>query len=75
MVLHAARKADEPFGTLTFSSKLGGDFDDTPVILHEPGVFPERFYGKPLRSFWRAPAEADEAAKPKRRFRLFPGRD
>ena len=75
MVEHAARKADEPFGTLTFSSKLGGDYDATPVILHEPGVFPERFYGKPLRSFWRTAAEAVETSKPERRFKLFPGRE
>lgn len=36
MVLHAARKADEPFEALTFSSKLGGGTDQTPVILHAP---------------------------------------
>jgi hypothetical protein len=73
MVLHAARKADEPFEALTFSSKLGGDTDKTPVILHAPAAVQGRSYGTALRSFWKGPAAPEEAPAEKRRFRLFPG--
>ena len=73
MVLHAARKADEPFEALTFSSKLGGGTDKTPVILHAPAAVQGLSYGTALRSFWKGPAEPQEPPSEKRRFRLFPG--
>jgi hypothetical protein len=52
-VWHAARRADVPFGRLTFSSKLGGGTVKTPVILHAPADIQGMHYGKALRSFWR----------------------
>lgn len=58
-ILHAARRADAPYRELTFSSKLGGGVDQTPVILHAPADLATNLYGRPLRSFWRGtPAPA-----------------
>jgi len=54
-ILHAARRADEPYGELTFSSKIGGGVAATPVILHAPADIQSNLYGHALRSFWRAP--------------------
>lgn len=54
-VLHAARRADEPYGELTFSSKIGGGVDATPVILHAPADIQSNLYGHALRSFRRVP--------------------
>ncbi len=51
---HAARKADQPFGRMTFSSKMGGGETKTPVILHALRDLEGGGYGKALRSFWRA---------------------
>ena len=50
---HAAKKAEQPFGRMTFSSKLG-DYGKTPVILHALLDIEGRAYGKALRSFWQA---------------------
>ena len=51
-IWHAARKADAPFGRLTFSSKLGDG--RSPVILHAPADIQGRNYGAAQRSFRRA---------------------
>jgi hypothetical protein len=51
MIYHAARKADVPFGRLTFSSKLGDG--ESPVILHDPADIQGRAYGMAQRSFKR----------------------
>jgi hypothetical protein len=72
-IWHAARKADEPFGSLTFSSKIGGGYGKTPVILHAPADVQSNLYGIALRSFWRGPADAAETPSQEPRFRLFPG--
>lgn len=58
-VWHAARRADVPYGSLTFTSKLGGQ-SKSPVILHAPGDMEGGAYGHALRSFWRAPANQTE---------------
>lgn len=55
-VLHAARKADTPYGRLTFTSKLGGQ-NESPVILHAPDDLEGGGYGRALRSFWRGAAD------------------
>ncbi len=52
-IWHAAKKAEQPFGRMTFSSKLG-DGGKTPVILHALLDIEGPAYGKALRSFWRA---------------------
>ena len=52
-IWHAAKKAEQPFGRMTFSSKLG-DYGKTPVILHALLDIEGRAYGKALRSFWQA---------------------
>jgi len=54
MVEHAARKAEQPFGKMTFSSKLGGGNTKSPVILHALLELEGKYYGNALRSFWRA---------------------
>ncbi len=51
MIYHAARRADVPFGRLTFSSKLGDG--ESPVILHDPADIQGRAYGAAQRSFKR----------------------
>ena len=62
---HAARKADVPFGRLTFSSKLGGGYSKMPVIQHALRDLEGGGYGTVLRSFWRTPAPTPGApAKP-----------
>ncbi len=53
MIYHAARKAEQPFERMTFSSKLG-DGGKTPVILHALLDLEGKAYGKALRSFWRS---------------------
>lgn len=58
-VLHAARRAEVPYGDLTFTSKLGGR-NFSPVILHAPADLEGGGYGHALRSFWLGPA--DQAA-------------
>ena len=60
-VLHAARKADTPYGRLTFTSKPGAQ-NHSPVILHAPGDLEGGGYGRALRSFWRG--AADPSAPP-----------
>lgn len=58
-VWHAARRAEVPYGPMTFTSKLGGQ-NKSPVILHAPADLNGGGYGHALRSFWRGPA--DQAA-------------
>jgi hypothetical protein len=53
---HAARKAEVPYGRLTFSSKLGGGNTASPVIQHDPHEIEGKQYGRIVRSLWRAPA-------------------
>ena len=67
MIYHAARKADQPFGRMTFSSKLGGGYTKTHVILHalldlEEGDIEGSAYGKALRSFWRTSEPTPESS-------------
>ncbi len=63
-MLHAARKADTPYGRLTFTSKLGAR-NKSPVILHAPADLEGGGYGHALRSFWRgAPDPAAPSAAP-----------
>ncbi len=50
-VLHAARRADEPYEELTFTSKLGGQ-NKSPVIQHAPAQLQGGSYGRALQSFW-----------------------
>lgn len=52
-IWHAAKKAEQSFGRMTFSSKLG-DGGKTPVILHALLDIEGPTYGKALRSFWQA---------------------
>ena len=60
MVWHAARKAEQPFGHMTFSSKLG-ERSKTPVILHDLLDLEGEAYGNALRSFWRASDSKEQA--------------
>lgn len=57
-IQHAARKAESPYGTLTFSSKLGGGWMLSPVIQHAPWDLEGNQYGRIVRSLWRGPASA-----------------
>ncbi|MDJ0854790.1 MAG: DUF4157 domain-containing protein [Desulfobacterales bacterium] len=56
---HAARKAAQPYGRMTFSSKLG-ERSKTPVILHALSDLEGGTYGNALRSFWKAPASEEQ---------------
>ena len=51
-VQHAARKAEQASGSLSFTSKLG-ERNKSPVILHDPAAMNGGPYGHVLRSFWR----------------------
>jgi hypothetical protein len=62
-VQHAARKAEEPFGSLTFTSKLG-EQNKSPVILHDPAAMSGGSYGVVLRSFWRGASATEPASAP-----------
>ncbi len=58
---HAARKAEQPVGRMTFSSKLGSR-SKTPVILHALRELEGGAYGQALRSFWRTTEPATESS-------------
>lgn len=60
-IYHAARKAEQPVGKMTFSSKLGSR-SKTPVILHALRELEGAAYGKVLRSFWRSTAPETETS-------------
>jgi hypothetical protein len=62
-VQHAARKADQPSESLTFTSKLG-ERNKSPVILHDPAAMNGGAYGHVLRSFWRGAAATEPAQPP-----------
>lgn len=62
-VQHAARKADQPSGSLTFTSKLG-ERNKSPVILHDPAAMNGGPYGHALRSFWRGGSGAEPSPAP-----------
>jgi hypothetical protein len=62
-VQHAARKAEQPAESLTFTSKLGGQ-NKSPVILHDPAAMNGGPYGHVLRSFWRGAPGAAPARSP-----------
>ena len=57
-IQHAARKAEVPYGALTFSSKLGGGNTESPVIQHAPHEVEGKQYGRIIRSLWREAAPA-----------------
>jgi len=59
-VLHAARKAEQSSGSLTFTSKLG-ERNKSPVILHDAAAMNGGAYGHALRSFWRGASGAEPA--------------
>ena len=59
-VQHAARKAEQPSGSLTFTSKLG-ERNKSPVILHDPAAMNGGPYGHVLRSFWRGASGTESA--------------
>jgi hypothetical protein len=62
-VQHAARKAEQSFGSLTFTSKLG-EQNKSPVILHDPAAMNGGPYGQVLRSFWRGASGTEPAPAP-----------
>jgi hypothetical protein len=62
-VHHAARRAEQPSGSLTFTSKLG-ERNKSPVILHDPAAMNGGPYGHVLRSFWRGASGAEPAPAP-----------
>ena len=62
-VHHAARKAEQPSGSLTFTSKLG-ERNKSPVILHDPAAMNGGLYGRVLRSFWRGASGTEPAPAP-----------
>ena len=62
-VQHAARKADQSSGSLTFTSKLG-ERNKSPVILHDPAAMNGGPYGHALRSFWRGDSGTEPSPAP-----------